>query len=88
MEATSKIPSKRKSYQKWSDKERYDIGKYASLHGPVPAAKKFGTKEKPLNESSACRFAKLYQEELATAKSRIVKSIKVLRSYLEADRYF
>ena len=81
MEATSKIPSKRKSYQKWSDKERYDIGKYASLHGPVPAAKKFGTKEKPLNESSARRFAKLYQEELATAKKQnceVSKGLKIL----------
>ena len=81
VEATSKIPSKRKSYQKWSDKERYDIGKYASLHGPVPAAKKFGTKEKPLNESSARRFAKLYQEELARAKKQnceVSKGLKIL----------
>ena len=71
MEATSKIPSKRKSYQKWSDKERYDIG----------AAKKFGTKEKPLNESSARRFAKLYQEQLATAKKQnceVSKGLKIL----------
>ena len=79
VEATSKIPSKRKSYQKWSDKERYDIGKYASLHGPVPAAKKFGTKKKTLNESSTRRFAKLYQEELATAKKQNVKSCKGLK---------
>ena len=63
------------------NKERYDIGNYASLHGPVPAAKKFGTKEKPLNESSARRFAKLYQEELATAKKQnceVSKGLKIL----------
>ena len=70
MEATSTTSAKRKNYRKWSDKERYDIGKYATLHGAVPAAKKFGTKEKPLNESSARRFAKLYQVEPADLTSR------------------
>ena len=81
MEATSTTSAKRKNYRKWSDKERYDIGKYATLHGAVPAAKKFGTKEKPLNESSARRFAKLYQVELAAARKQdreVSKGLKIL----------
>lgn len=44
--------------------------------------KKFGTKEKPLDESIACRFAKLYTGELAEAmkqKREINKSLQTLR---------
>lgn len=59
-------PEKRekKSYRRWSTKERFDIGKYATIHGGSAAAKKFKTKDKPLNESTARRFNNLYKKEL------------------------
>ena len=53
--ADSTNSKKRKSYCRWSDKDCFQIGKYAVL-GASAAAKKFATKDKPLNESSARRF--------------------------------
>ena len=53
---------------KWSEKERYEIGKYAAIHGSRAAGKKFDTKEKPLSESNARRFSNLYKEEILKAQ--------------------
>lgn len=64
--ATNKS-TKRNRYQKWSPTERFDIGKYAALHGHAAAVRRFAKKEKPLNESSVRRFVKLYHEELKKA---------------------
>ena len=63
--ATSK---KRKSYNRWSDKDRFNIGKYAAVYGATAAAKKFATEDRPLNESSTRRFSALYKEELKKSK--------------------
>ena len=71
MEANKSATSqKRKSYQKWTDEERYDIGKYASIYGHANAVRKFETKQRPLNESTVRRFAKLYQEEIENARKQ------------------
>ena len=68
-EASTNITSNRpKSYLKWSEKERYEIGKYAAIHGSRAAGKKFDTKEKPLSESNARRFSNLYKEEILKAQ--------------------
>ena len=66
--ADSTNSKKRKSYCRWSHKDRFQIGKYAAVHGTSAAAKKFATKDKPLNESSARRFSALYKEEIKKAK--------------------
>jgi len=66
--ADSTNSKKRKSYNRWSEKDRFQIGKYAAVHGASAAAKKFATKDKPLNESSARRFSALYKEEIKKAK--------------------
>ena len=55
-------PSRSKNYRKWSEKERYEI------HGSRAAERKFHTKEKPLSESNARRFSKLYKEEILKAQ--------------------
>ena len=44
--------SKRNSYQKWHDKQRFQIGEYAAENGPAAAARKFATKQNPLNRST------------------------------------
>ena len=68
-EASTNITSNRpKNYRKWSEKERYEIGKYAAIHGSRAAERKFHTKEKPLSESNARRFSKLYKEEISKAQ--------------------
>ena len=67
-EANASITSNRpKHYRKWSEKERYEIGKYAAIHGPRAAERKLHTNEKPLSESNARRFSKLYKEKISKA---------------------
>jgi len=60
--------AKRKPYQRWSNKERFQIGEYASLHGSSAAVKMFRTNEKTLSETTARRFSKLYKKELQQAE--------------------
>ena len=68
-EASTNITSNRpKSYRKWSEKEHYEIGKYAAIRGSRAAERMFHTKEKPLSESNAWRFSKLYKEEISKAQ--------------------
>ena len=68
--------SKRNSYQKWTDKQRSQIGKYAAENGPADAARKFTTKQNPLNESTVRRFFNLYKKELeqASKEKREIKN--------------
>ena len=49
-EASTNTTSNRpKNYRKCSEKELYEIGKYAAIHGSRAAERKFHTKEKPLS---------------------------------------
>ena len=67
-EESPNITSNRpKNYRKCSEKEHYEIGKNAAIHGSKAAERKFHTKEKPLSESNARRFSKLYKEEISKA---------------------
>ena len=72
--ADSTNSKKINSYCRWSDKDRFQIGKYAAVHGASAAAKKFVTKDKPLNESSARRFSAFYKEKLR--KQRRINGIQ------------
>ena len=68
-EASTNITSNRpKNYRKWLEKELYEIGKYAAILASRAAEIKFHTKEKPLSESNARRFSKLYKEEISKAQ--------------------
>ena len=68
-EASTNITSNRpKNYRKWSEKKRYENGKYAAIHGSRAAERKFHTKEKPLSENNAQRFSKLHKEEISKAQ--------------------
>ena len=58
---------KRKPYQRWTNEERFKIGKYAAENGPAAAARKFTNKKNPLNESSVRRFSMLYKDEIKQA---------------------
>ena len=63
------------------EKERYQIGKYAAIHGSRAAERKFHTKEKPLSESNAGRFSKLYKEEISKAQKNnrdVNRNLRVL----------
>ena len=68
-EASTNITSNRpKNYRKWSEKECYGIGRYAAINRSRAAERKVHTKEKPLSESNAWRFSKLYKEEISKAQ--------------------
>ena len=49
--------SKGNKYLRWSESEKFEIGKYAAENGASNAARKFTTKSKPLSESTARRFS-------------------------------
>ena len=76
---------KKNSYQKWTDKQRFQIGKYAAESGPKAAARKFTTKQNPLNESTVRRFCNLYKRELEQA-SKEKREIKSPLKYLPPGR--
>lgn len=66
MEATVAINSKRhKPYQKWSYKERIEIGRYAAIYRSRDSERKNHAKGKPFNESSTHRFAKSDKENIS-----------------------
>ena len=48
--------------------ERFTIGKYAAINGPAAAAKKFGSKSRPVNESTVRGFCAMYKAELEKAR--------------------
>ena len=77
-EARTNITSNRpKNYRNWSEKKRYEVGKYAAIHGSRAAERKFHIKEKPLSESDAQRFSKLYKEEILKHKRTIVMLLEL-----------
>ena len=55
-------------------KERYEIEKYAAIHGSRAAERKLHTKEKPLSESNARRFSKLYKEKMSNGNLSVLPS--------------
>ena len=62
--ATSVLRSKRSKYNKYSDEDRYKIGRYGSENGPIAAVRKFKTKYPNLNESTVREMKKRYEELL------------------------
>ena len=50
-EAVANSSGSKRNCQKWTDKQRFQIGKYAAENGPAVAARKFTTKQNPLKES-------------------------------------
>ena len=58
VEASSQVTIRKQTYTNWTNKERFVIGKYAVENGHTAAARKFSSKNKPLNESTVRRFSK------------------------------
>ena len=75
---------KRKPYRKYSSQERFTIGKYAAINSPAAAAaaaKKFGSKSRPVNESTVRGFCTMHKAELEKArkeKRHIAPNLNVL----------
>ena len=58
-------------YRKWTDKQRYIIGKYAAENGNANTLRKFKTEFPNLSESSVRTFKKRYYEEVENARKNL-----------------
>ena len=71
--------SKRKtSYQKYSEEDRFKIGKYASENGATAAVRKFKNLHPDMKESTVPGFKSNYEEELKKAKQQSRPMTKTL----------
>ena len=71
--------SKRKtSYQKYSEEDRFKIGKYASENGATAAVRKFKNSYPDMKESTVRGFKSNYEEELKKAKRQSRTMTKAL----------
>ena len=59
---------KRSQYVKYSDVDRFNIGKYANENGPAATVRKFSSKFTALNESTVRTFRQKYREEVQKAE--------------------
>ena len=63
-------------YMKYTDNDRYNIGKYAYEFGNSHAARHFKKAFPSITESSVRTFKKKYEDQLATAKKAGVAPVK------------
>ena len=63
-------------YMKYTDNDRYNIGKYASEFGNSSAVRHFKKAFPSITESSVRTFKKKYEDQLATAKKAGVAPVK------------
>ena len=73
--------SKRSKYTKWSDKDRYEIGKYTSLYGAAAAVRKFKQRFPSLNESTSRTFRNRVEADLQAARKKGVAPKKAIPKY-------
>ena len=65
------VPNKRGKYKKYTDQNRYAIGKYAIEFGSTAAVNKFKKEHPSLNESTARDMKRRYEDMLKSNKSGI-----------------
>ena len=58
---SSKAKARKTTYNHWSNKDRFTIGKYSAENGHAAIVRKFSSKEKLLNKSTVRRFCKHYK---------------------------
>ena len=61
---SSKAKTRKTTYNHWSNKDRFIIGKYFAENGYAATVRKFSRKDKSLNESTVRRFCQYYKDEL------------------------
>ena len=67
-------------YHRWTEKERYDIGKYAAENGNINTVRKFNPEFPSLSESTVRSFKKKYYEQLREkSKEELDKSQTIPR---------
>ena len=66
---------------KWSEEDRYEIGKYASINGPIATIRKFRQRFPALNERTARTFCSRVEPELEAAKLKSILPSKAISRY-------
>jgi len=79
--SSTKSTSRPSEYHKWTDKDRYTIGKYATV-----AVKKFNTEFPALKESTVRTFKKRYYEEIRKSKEKLEESKKIQKYRRKTER--
>ena len=59
-----------RNYKKYTDEDRYKIGKYASENGSTATVRKFKSDFPKLKESTVCDFKRKYEEKLNISKKK------------------
>ena len=70
LKTATKKDNARGKYKRYRDKQRYQMGKYASETGTSAAVRKFRPDFPKINESTIREFKKKYEEELKLAKQQ------------------
>lgn len=73
--------AKSATYIKWTDENRYTIGKYASEHGNTSAVRRFRKQFPNIKESTVRDFKKKYERLIQEAKKRNVEPPKMIEKY-------
>ena len=73
--------SKSTGYTRWTVKNRFDIGKYASEHGNAAAVRNFRKEFPNIKESSVREFRKRYEQKIKEEKKKNLPSSKEISKY-------
>ena len=73
----SNINGKRGKYRKFSDEDRFEIGKYAAINGPGSAVKRFKKSYPHLNESTVRTFREKYRKTLKPTRNHLSPAKKI-----------
>jgi len=84
--SSTKSTSRPSEYHKWTDKDRYTIGKYAAENGNTVAVKKFNTEFPAHKESTVRTFKKRYYEEIRKSKEKLEESKKIQKYRRKTER--
>ena len=66
---------------KWSEEDRYAIGKYASINISAATVRRFGQRFPALNESTVRSFRSRVEADLKAAKSKGIAPKKAIPRY-------
>ena len=77
--SSEKSVNRSSQYRKWTDKQRYTIGKYAAENGNANTLRKFKTEFPNLSESTVRTFKKRYYEEVRKCKEKREESKSITK---------
>ena len=77
--SSEKSVNRSPQYRKWTDKQRYTIGKYAAENGNANTLRKFKTEFPNLSESTVRTFEKRYYEEVRKCKEKLEESKSITK---------